>query len=394
MGANLKTLRIGQFTDSFPPIINGVASFVSEHHQELLAQYQQSFVFTYGHIADSEPQPGVFRTPGIPVGTLPFHVALTLDQRSRQVASTLDIYHVHEPFVIANVAMQMAIKHGKPLIFTNHTRHDTYTNNYPRFVRPSIRQWVTSTIEKVIRASNVSTTPSEDAARWMRSLVPDIADRVRVIRNGIHLNQFEHETRHLSRQDFGIDPSQIVIMYTGRLTPEKNLETFARGFLDAVALGAQVHWVIIGDGNRRATLEEMLAPVQDRVHFLGSIPRTEISAHLAIADIFGTASLSEANPVSVIESMACGLPYVGLAADWWTEFTAHQVGGLLAESPEQLGAAIARLAANAAQRAVLAQSARAISTQFDIRTVTAKWVEIYQAAYSQYQSDAAAQPGA
>jgi 1,2-diacylglycerol 3-alpha-glucosyltransferase len=373
-----RTLRIGQFTDSYPPIINGVSAFVSEHHQELLAQYQSSFVFTFGHVSDSDPQPGVYRTPAVPMGNLPFHVALSLDVQSRKAANTLDIFHVHEPFVIANVAIAIAQRRNKPLIFTNHTRHDTYTDNYPRMVRPPIRQLVTSTVEKTIRASTLSTAPSENTALWMRSLVPDIPDRVIVMRNGIHLEQFEQVETPITRAELGIPADQTVFIYVGRLTPEKNLETFAAGFVEAVTAGAQAHWVLVGDGKTREKLEEQVAPVRDRVHFIGSVPRTEIPRYLMLADVFGTASVSEANPISVIEAMACNLPYIGLACEWWNEFSGEQNGGLLAETPEEIGAAIRQLCDNPALRRELGERAKVISQQFDIRTVTARWIEVYQ----------------
>lgn len=392
---NTQPLRIGQFTDSYPPIINGVSAFVSEHHQELLAQRQNSFVFTFGHEDSAPPEPGVYRTAGLPMGTLPFRVALTLDQPSRRVANTLDLYHVHEPFVIANVALQFAEKHARPLIYTNHTRHDTYTNNYPRAVRPPLRSLVTSTVEKAIRSSSLATAPSEDSARWMRSLVPDIAERVIVMRNGIHLKQFEAVQTPVKRESLGIAADQTIFMYIGRLTPEKNLETFAAAFSHAVANGAQAHWVLIGEGRVRAILEESLSAIRERVHFIGAIPRSQVAAHLTMADVFGTASLSEANPVSVIEAMACSRPYVGVLCDWWKEFTgespnSEQSGGLLtAESPEALGEAIRRLAADQGLRHRLGGYSKLVSRQFDIRQVTARWIEIYYTLAAQHAQNTA-----
>ncbi len=375
-------LRIGQFTDSYPPIINGVSAFVSEHHQELLAQYQNSFVFTFGHVSDTAPEPGVYRTPAVPMGNSPFRVALSLDVASRKAANTLDIFHVHEPFVIANVAIATAQRCNKPLVFTNHTRHDTYTDNYPRMVRPSIRQLVTATVEKTIRASALSTAPSENTARWMRSLVPDIPDRVVVMRNGIHLEQFEQVDDPITRDEFNIPADQTIFVYVGRLTPEKNLETFAMGFADAIALGAQAHWILIGEGKTREKLEEILAPVRNRVHFTGSMPRARIPRFLMMADVFGTASVSEANPISVIEAMACRKPYIGLDCEWWNEFTSEQRGGLLAETPELIGQTILELCENPRLRRELGESAKEISQQFDISTVTGRWIEIYQSVMS------------
>lgn len=382
---NTQTLRIGQFSDSFPPIVNGVSAFVSEHHQELLAQYHESYVFTFGHMDNNFP--GVYRTPGVPMGNSPFRVNFSLDRRAYKVANSLQIFHVHEPFVIANIAIQIARRNRRPLIFTNHTRHDAYIFNYPRVIQPSLQTHVATTMERVIRASWLSTAPSEDSARWMRSLVPDLGDRVRVMRNGIHLYKFQHVDAPMTRDAFNIPVGRTIFIYIGRITPEKNLNTFAEAFVQAVRRGADAHWVIVGDGKSRAALEAELAPVQDRVHFMGTLPRDAIPAYLAMADVFATPSLSEVNPVSVIEAMACGKPYIGLKANWWQEFLDERPAGLLTEhTTAALASAIKRLCSDRPLRLEMSEHARRISSQFDIRTVTTQWIDIYRALLERTQT--------
>ncbi len=384
--ASTKTIRVGQFSDSFPPIINGVSAFVSEYHQELLAQYQESFVFTFGHTDDAYP--GVYRTPGVPMGNTPFRVNFSLDRRARRVAESLQILHVHEPFVIANIAIQIARKNHRPLIFTNHTRHDTYVFNYPQMLQTSLQTYVASTMARVIRASTLCTASSADTVRWMRSLVPEYADRVRVMRNGIHLNKFEHVESPVTRDALSIPQQSTILMYIGRISPEKNLGVLADAFLEAVRSGADVHWVIIGEGKMRPILDAQLEAARSRVHFLGALPREQIPGFLWMADVFVTASLSEVNPVSVIEAMACGKPYIGLRARWWDEFAddhAAAAGILTEHSTRALAAAITRLCQNKSIRLEMGLKARAVSAQFDIRNVTAQWIDIYRALITQSQ---------
>ncbi len=354
---------------------------MSDHHRELLAQGQLSFVFTFGHIDDVYP--GVYRSPGLPMGNSPFRVSFTLDLASSRATNKLDVLHVHEPFAIANIALHIARRRNRPVIFTNHTRHDTYVKNYPSYLQPPLHLHVANTMARVIRASTLTTTPSEDTARWMRSLVPDIpAERVRVIRNGIRLDPFKNIVEPHRRTEFGISESATILMYVGRLTPEKNLTTLAEAFLAAVASGADIYWLLIGEGKTRPVLETQLAPVRDRIHFLGKIARDEIASYLALADIFVTASQSEVNPVSVIEAMACGKPYIGLAAPWWDEFTKDQAAGasagILASDTPELAAAIVRLNHDRALLGEMGENARALSEVFNIRSVASQWIEVYQ----------------
>jgi glycosyltransferase involved in cell wall biosynthesis len=374
-------IRIGQFTDSYPPIINGVSALVNEHHHELLARGEPSFVFTFGRASDAvgEPQPGVYRSPGVQIGGWPFRFGRELDPEAKAVAETLEMFHVHEPFVIANVAMRMARRLNRPIVFTNHTRHDVYANNYPRLIQPPLKRYISLTLAKAIRMSDIATAPSEDSARWMRSLVPDLPpEHVRVMHNGIRLDAFADALNPHPRAMLGIPADRVLFMYIGRLTPEKNLPVFIEAFRLAVEAGANIHWLVIGDGSQRAELENLAAPLGDRVQFLGQVQRPDIPPYLALADVFATPSLSETNSLSVIEALSCSKPFLGLQSPWWDEFAVEHPAGLLTNhAPSALAEGIRQLADSPELRAKLGTYAKTISEQFDIKTVTTNWLALY-----------------
>ena len=369
-------IRIGQFTDSFPPIINGVSAFISEHHKQLLEQGCKAYIFTFGYAKYRGT--GVVRSPGVPYGRSEFRTNLFLNPRATKLANSLDVYHIHEPFGIGGVALRIAKQRKRPIVFTNHTQHDVYIENYPRIFQPTLQLHVSKTMATFLRASSISTTPSEYSARWLRSLAPDVADRVQVVHNGIDLSVFDHADQRASREELGIPADSTIFIYVGRLTPEKNLPAFANAFREAVMSGANAHWVVIGEGRIRTALEDQLISVCDRVHFLGTLPREKIPAYLSMADVFATTSLSEVNPLSVIEAMAAGKPFLGLEAGWWEEFSDRHTAGVLTDHHRpSLVAAIKRLCDDRNGRLQMGLQARRISRAFDIRTVTSKWLDIY-----------------
>ena len=286
---------------------------------------------------------------------------------------------MHEPFVIANVAMRMARRLDRPVVFTNHTRHDVYANNYPHLIQPPLKRYIALTLAKAIRISDLATAPSADSARWMRSLVPDMPpEHVRVMHNGIRLDAFASAPNPHPRAMFGIPDDRVLFMYIGRLTPEKNLPVFVEAFRLALEAGANIHWLVIGDGSQRAELETLSAPLGDRVKFLGKIARPDIPPSLALADVFATPSLSETNSLSVIEALSCSKPFLGLQSAWWDEFAAEKPAGLLSEhAPSTLAKSIQQLAASTELRAEYGAHAKAISEQFDIKTVTTRWLDLY-----------------
>lgn len=383
-------MRIGQFTDSFTPIINGVSACVTEHHAQLLARGETAHVFTAGYRNHQDAQQNVWRARGVPVPTSPFHYPILTGGAWQPASVELDVYHAHEAFMAGDIARKLARKHRKPLIFTNHTRHDLYINNYPRIVQPFMRKNTFKIIARAVRQSAIATAPSNETADLLRRLVPDVAEHIRVVRNGITIEQFDHASDCNSREELGIPCDATVFMYVGRLTPEKNLPALASALVQAVQAGADAHWVVIGDGASRETLDEAVAPIQPRVHFLGAVPRDDVPRYLAMADVFATSSLSEVNPVSVIEALASGKPYMGLQAGWWDEFSAdhgQMPAGVLARDEEALAHNIVELCRNEGLRREMGDAARKLSRRFDIRVITSQWLEMYQEAIMRITRD-------
>ena len=104
-------------------------------------------------------------------------------------------------------------------------------------------------------------------------------------------------------------------------------------------------------------------------------------------DVFATTSLSEVNPLSVVEAMACGKPFIGLQAAWWEEYPGYQTAGVLtAHNAHDLSAAIRRLCQDKAILAEMGACAKRISYQFDSRNITAQWIEIYRATCEAYDA--------
>jgi glycosyltransferase involved in cell wall biosynthesis len=384
----MSALRIGQFTDSFPPVINGVSTFVSEHHAELLSRSQAAHVFTFGYARHVDRDANIWRSKGWPLGTSQFRMGWRLSAQARRVADTLDVLHAHEAIDIGHVAAFLVRLKRRPLIFTNHTRHDLYVLNYPRVLQPMLLRFVSRNIASFIRSSTLTTAPSHDSVRWLQSLAPDAADRIRVVRNGIRLDAFDRPPDRALRATLGIPEERTVFIYVGRVTPEKNLMAFADALILAVNQGADAHWVVIGDGQSSAALEAKVAPIQSRVSLLGAMPRDHIQQYLTMADVFATTSFSEVNPVSVIEAMACGKPYLGLQAAWWDEFaddTDPEPAGILTRNdPLELAAAIQRLCADHTLHERMGARARCLSRRFDIRVVTSQWLEVYREIVEDY----------
>lgn len=135
--------------------------------------------------------------------------------------------------------------------------------------------------------------------------------KVRIIPNGVDVERFRPlEPDAALRAELGLPANAPVAAIVAALRPEKNHELFLQAADRVRAQLPAAHFLIIGDGERRAALETLTAELQlgDCVHFLGT--RSNIPELLSLVDVLALSSHMEANPVSILEALACGKPVV------------------------------------------------------------------------------------
>jgi glycosyltransferase involved in cell wall biosynthesis len=142
-------------------------------------------------------------------------------------------------------------------------------------------------------------------------------EQFRVVPLGIDLTQFDNEiaSRQLLRNAIGASEAEIVVGFVGRLTAIKDVAMLiaAADLVKQDPASPPLRFVIIGDGELRGELETMVGSLDlgDSVKFLGN--RTDIAALLPGLDIISLTSANEGTPLSLIEAMACGIPFVSTA---------------------------------------------------------------------------------
>lgn len=137
-------------------------------------------------------------------------------------------------------------------------------------------------------------------------------DKVVVIPNGIDTDRFRPDAtqRIRLRKALEIPVTQPVCTIVAALRPEKNHTRLLRVAAEVVAKQPDARFLLVGDGPERPALEALQArlALTENVCFLGC--RHDIPQLLAASDLFLLTSDNEANPVSIMEAMSCGLPVV------------------------------------------------------------------------------------
>ncbi len=375
-------MRIGMMADLYKPHISGVTNHIDLTRWALETLYgQEVFVFTFG-----EPQPDdderVIRSPGLPlrVASTGLYLNLRYTRRARQLLQTMDVVHVHHPLLSGQLALRYAKPWGMPILFTNHTRYDLYMRAYLPLLPDALGDVALKAyLPRFCREIDLVIAPSHGVQAMLRRLGVDAP--IAVVPNGVDLRRFETLPEPWPRAQFGWDASHVVLIYVGRVAPEKNLPFLLRAFRGVNEVYPQTRLLIVGDGPERENLEERarLMQLERVVHFTGLVPYDDVPRYLRLADVFVTASVTEVHPLSVIEAMAAGLPVVGVRSPGVGEVVQHEVSGLLVDQDvAAYASAVGRLVSEPETRAQFGQAARQAAQQYDVRHTAGLLLEHYQ----------------
>lgn len=368
-------MRIGMVTACYKPVINGVTRMVSLYKQHLEAAGYDVTIFTLGEPDPAGEEAGVIRSPGIPLGDTGYYVAAGYNREARDLLRKMDILHCHHLFM----GLELAHRYGHcPIVYTNHTRYDLYSNAYMPLPQPAADAVMRQVWPELTDRCDVVITPSESVRAVMLDF--GVHQPIEVIENGIDRRPFLHPPRPCCKSDLGIPETALLGAYVGRLSTEKNLESLLRHFAVAQALIPDLHLLLIGKGPLEGTLRKLAADLQlgSHVRFTGALLYEQIPNYLAAADFFVTASVTEVHPLTIIEAMAAGLPVAAIASPGISDTVEHGKTGILTRhSKEGLAAAIVRLTGDRQLLQGMGRAARLASERYDIAHTVERTLDLY-----------------
>jgi glycosyltransferase involved in cell wall biosynthesis len=210
-------------------------------------------------------------------------------------------------------------------------------------------------------------------------------EKVVVVPNGVPLPDgvppSDPATKQGAREALGIPQDSLVVgMIAGLNRPVKGVDRLIATIPQIVKIVANANIVIAGDGPLREGLEEQAAAlgVRDHVTFLGHL--SDIKPLYQAMDISVLTSHSEGLSITLLESMAAGLPVVVTAVGGNPEVVIHGETGFLVPSwePKAFVDAVATLAANADERSAMGEAGRLrCAENYDISTVSGRYEELY-----------------
>lgn len=296
--------RVAMLTDTYEEI-NGVATVLHELLRHANAHDWPFTLVSAGAERRSEPGREVFPAiesrsldiyPGFPMALLPILEILRWCEES-----DIDVIHAATPGPVGLVAWLLANSLDLPLVGTYHT--DLPNLGFHLTGDHLLKESLWAYVRLFYDQCAIVFCPSE--ASRLELVEHRVKGRLEPFPQGIDCGLFDPARRDESlHRDLG--DGRRVLLWVGRISPEKGLDALAASYAALRARRDDVHLVIVGEGPYRERLYE-LAP---GASFLGVKTGAELAAIFASADVFLFPGHAETFGQTVLEAAASGLPAV------------------------------------------------------------------------------------
>ena len=213
-------------------------------------------------------------------------------------------------------------------------------------------------VEAVLRGVDAVVTIGENLrARVISMGVP--AERVTSVMRPVDVARFAPGDRADARRRRGLPLDHAVLLWVGRLVPVKGVDTLLR----AVAVLREQYPALVlciaGDGPDASSLRALSAQlgIDSLVRWLGNVDHADLPDWYRAADVTVLPSLSEGVPNVLLESIACGTPFVASNVGSISEIADEACDRLVPPGrAEELAAALATVLAQRGTAQVRASS--------------------------------------
>jgi alpha-1,6-mannosyltransferase len=195
-------------------------------------------------------------------------------------------------------------------------------------------------VRKLYNRFEVTLVPSEPLAQTLEGWG---VRNVRLVTLGVNTADFRPNPNDSleTRRALSIDPERKLLLYIGRLAPEKNTSVLFEAFeLVANRRPDEFEILIIGDGPGRKRMERLATNYRAKwIHYCTD--PLELARYYRAADVFVHPGTQETFGLVALESQACGTPVVGIRGSRLDRIILHEQGSWAREnSAEALANAI------------------------------------------------------
>ncbi len=313
-------MRVLFVSDVYFPRVNGVSTSIRTFRGDLATAGVESYLVVPEYPgAAPDTEPGIIRVPSGGVPRDPedrrFHGGPLKRALNRELASRVDLVHIHTPFIAHYAAVRFAREHGLPVVATYHTFFEDYLHHYVPILPRGIGRWAARRFT-LSQCRDVAALISPSAPMRDALLAYGVSTPIEVLPTGLPAESFVRGDGARFRKQFDLPADRPLLLYVGRVAFEKNIDFLLRMFVRLRTHRPDALFVIAGEGPALPHLTKLARElgVESQVRFIGYLDRrTELPDCYAAGDAFVFASRTETKGLVLLEAMAQGTPVVSTA---------------------------------------------------------------------------------
>ncbi len=341
-------MRIGIFSDRYLPQVDGVSYSIETFRIQLEKMGHEVYIFApKPSWRYKEPSKRIIRFNA--VKGLFFDDYLTTfffpPQAAKKIERLkLDIVHFQTPGQIGMFGAYYALRNHLPLVTTYHTDLFEYVKHYPSVlpgtiamsllapvitgggmseyrsalssIRPerSVDKWnqkiVVRSLTIMHNHCDLVITPSDKFNRQLKSW--KTTSRIATLATGVDKITATKRDIAAARKKFGLETTDKVVLFVGRMGTEKNIGLLIRSFETIGQRDPAAKLVLVGQGDDLAHYREQAAAsaYPERIIFTGYVDRHKLGGLYGLAYVFAFPSLADTQGMTVNEAACAGLPVV------------------------------------------------------------------------------------
>ncbi len=288
-----------------------------------------------------------------------------------------DVIHSHHPILMGDMASVFAEKLDIPLVFTFHTRYEKYIQEYISIAPELSGKLAETLVRRYLEKCDHVIAPTKSIRDYIETFHLDVP--VTIIPTPIDLIQFQDLQPERIRNELALEDANI-LMYLGRLSPEKNLGFLLNAFAKIWRVEKNTRLAIVGEGLEGEHLKDQVLSlgIQPAVIFTGPVPYEEVPHFMAAADLFVFPSMTETQGLVLIEAMAAGTPVIAVDTPVNAEVLDGGGGVIVDQDEDAFVSAVLSTLSNPSGREIMGAQALAAAEKYQISTAVDQLLGVYQ----------------
>ena len=375
-------MKIGEFSDSFLPIIDGVGRVVYNYCETIAKKgyectavvpldkfgYRGKFPFEIiDYYAHSVPLMSKYDA-GLP--------AFDLHYNARLKMTDFDIVHVHTPFIAGAEGIKYAREHDIPLVGTFHSKY------YDDFLQLTGSRHIaglgTDIIVKFYEQCDEVWAVSESSAKTLQDY--GYKGKVEVMPNGMMIKELDPSWKDLAKDHFGIDDDPC-LLFVGQMNWKKNILKILEAASYLKRDGVKFNLIMAGKGPHEEEIKQKIRElgIEEDTYIVGHVLREDLLMGLyMLADLFVFPSIYDNGPMVVREAANAGTPSIVVRGSSAAEGIDDMVNGFYCEDDsESICEVIEKAFADRENTARIGEQAK--------ETIPVAWDEIIDNVIDRYQ---------